>query len=78
MHLSVMANNIDLEKFFDRVNHDILMSLLSKEIKDKAVLRIYQKIGCDCKLITKRAQQQIRPSGNFLGFQVTDCVKTTL
>ena len=32
--------DIDLEKFFDRVNHDILMSLLSRRISDKRVLRL--------------------------------------
>lgn len=30
--------DLDLEKFFDRVNHDILMSLLSARIRDKRVL----------------------------------------
>jgi RNA-directed DNA polymerase len=32
--------DVDLEKFFDRVNHDILMDRLSKRISDKAVLRL--------------------------------------
>ena len=32
--------DIDLEKFFDRVNHDILMSRLAKRIKDKRLLKI--------------------------------------
>jgi RNA-directed DNA polymerase len=32
--------DVDLEKFFDRVNHDILMDRLSKRIEDKAVLRL--------------------------------------
>lgn len=39
---------IDLAKFFDRVNHDFLMNLLSKEIKDKRVLKLihsYLKAG---------------------------------
>ncbi|MCB9080328.1 MAG: group II intron reverse transcriptase/maturase [Lewinellaceae bacterium] len=31
---------IDLEKFFDRVNHDRLMSRLSQDIADKGVLRL--------------------------------------
>jgi RNA-directed DNA polymerase len=31
---------LDLEKFFDRVNHDKLMSLLSTKIKDKATLNL--------------------------------------
>ena len=32
--------DIDLEKFFDRVNHDYLMHLLSKRIDDKRVLSL--------------------------------------
>src|SRR5258708_7104442 len=32
--------DIDLEKFFDRVNHDYLMNLLSERIKDKLVLKL--------------------------------------
>lgn len=32
--------DIDLEKFFDRVNHDTLMGLLSKRVKDKRVLKV--------------------------------------
>jgi RNA-directed DNA polymerase len=32
--------DIDLEKFFDRVNHDILMSRLAKQITDKRLLKI--------------------------------------
>ena len=35
--------DIDLEKFFDRVNHDILMYKLSRSIKDKRVLRLIRK-----------------------------------
>jgi RNA-directed DNA polymerase len=35
--------DIDLEKFFDRVNHDILMDRLSKRIADKAVLRLIRR-----------------------------------
>jgi RNA-directed DNA polymerase len=32
--------DIDLEKFFDRVNHDILMGLVAKRVTDKRVLRL--------------------------------------
>jgi RNA-directed DNA polymerase len=32
--------DIDLEKFFDRVNHDILMARIAREVKDKRVLRL--------------------------------------
>jgi RNA-directed DNA polymerase len=35
--------DIDLEKFFDRVNHDILMSRLARRIKDKRLLRIIRR-----------------------------------
>jgi group II intron reverse transcriptase/maturase len=40
--------DIDLEKFFDRVNHDILMSRVARKIKDKRVLkliRVYLESG---------------------------------
>jgi len=32
--------DLDLEKFFDRVNHDILMSRVARRVKDKRVLRL--------------------------------------
>jgi RNA-directed DNA polymerase len=32
--------DIDLEKFFDRVNHDILMSLVKRKVKDRQVLKL--------------------------------------
>ena len=32
--------DVDLEKFFDRVNHDVLMNRLARRISDKAVLRL--------------------------------------
>jgi RNA-directed DNA polymerase len=32
--------DIDLEKFFDKVNHDILMYFVSKKVKDKTILRL--------------------------------------
>lgn len=32
--------DIDLEKFFDRVNHDILMSLVAKRVQDKRLLKL--------------------------------------
>jgi group II intron reverse transcriptase/maturase len=40
--------DIDMAKFFDRVNHDYLMNLLSERIKDKQVLKLihrYLKAG---------------------------------
>jgi RNA-directed DNA polymerase len=35
--------DIDLEKFFDRVNHDILMARLARRIGDKRLLRIIRR-----------------------------------
>ena len=35
--------DLDLEKFFDRVNHDILMSRVARRIKDKQVLRLIRR-----------------------------------
>ncbi len=40
--------DIDLEKFFDRVSHDILMSRVARKVKDKHVLKLiraYLKAG---------------------------------
>ena len=34
---------LDLEKFFDRVNHDKLMSLLNLKVKDKATLQLIHR-----------------------------------
>ena len=35
--------DVDLEKFFDRVNHDILMDRLAKRMADKRVLRLIRR-----------------------------------
>ena len=35
--------DVDLEKFFDRVNHDILMDRMSKRIADKRMLRLIRR-----------------------------------
>ena len=32
--------DIDLEKFFDRVNHDILMGRVARRVSDKRLLRL--------------------------------------
>jgi RNA-directed DNA polymerase len=38
-----IAVDLDLEKFFDRVNHDILMSRLARKIGDKRVLSLIRR-----------------------------------
>lgn len=35
--------DIDVEKYFDRVNHDVLMSRLAKRVADKRLLRIVRR-----------------------------------
>jgi RNA-directed DNA polymerase len=35
--------DVDLEKFFDRVNHDVLMGRLAKRIEDKRMLRLIRR-----------------------------------
>ena len=35
--------DIDLEKFFDRVNHDMLMARVTRVVKDKRVLRLIRR-----------------------------------
>jgi RNA-directed DNA polymerase len=35
--------DVDLERFFDRVNHDILMERLARRIPDRAVLRLIRR-----------------------------------
>ena len=35
--------DLDLEKFFDRVNHDILMARIARKVKDKQVLQLIRR-----------------------------------
>src|SRR5487761_2617158 len=35
--------DLDLEKFFDRVNHDILMSRIARQVKDERVLKLIRR-----------------------------------
>ena len=47
-HGKKIVVDIDLEKFFDRVNHDILMSKIAQHVEDKrihAIIRKYLAIG---------------------------------
>lgn len=39
----VIVVDVDLEKFFDRVNHDILMARLARRVSDKRLLRIVRR-----------------------------------
>lgn len=35
--------DLDLEKFFDRMNHDVLMARVALKVKDKKVLRLIRR-----------------------------------
>jgi RNA-directed DNA polymerase len=35
--------DIDLEKFFDRVNHDVLMSRIARKVRDKRLLKLVRR-----------------------------------
>jgi RNA-directed DNA polymerase len=39
----VIVVDVDLEKFFDRVNHDILMARLARRVSDKRLLKIIRR-----------------------------------
>lgn len=39
----VIVVDVDLEKFFDRVNHDILMARLARRVADRRLLRIIRR-----------------------------------
>jgi len=39
----VIVVDLDLEKFFDRVNHDMLMARLARRVADKRMLRIIRR-----------------------------------
>ncbi len=41
---TVWALQLDVRKFFDSVDHEILLSLLKKKIKDKKVLKLLERI----------------------------------
>ena len=55
------AVDIDLEKFFDKVNHDILMQRVSRRIRDKGLLRLigrYLRAG-----VMERGSLKATPEG---------------
>lgn len=60
--------DIDLEKFFDRVNHDKLMSTLAKRIMDKRALKIiraYLNAGVMEEEIVKPTEEGTPQGGNL-------------
>jgi len=68
--------DLDLEKFFDRVNHDILRTQVARKIKDKRVLRLirkYLQAGVMEEGIWKASWKGRRKAGPFCHCYRTSC-----
>lgn len=72
--------DMDLEKFFDRVNHDILMSRIARKVEDKRVLRLirrYLQAGMmEGGLVSQRAEGM--PQGGPLSPLLSNILLTDL
>lgn len=72
--------DVDLEKFFDRVNHDILMSRVARQVKDKRVLKLirsYLRTGImEGGVVTARAEGT--PQGGPLSPLLSNILLTDL
>jgi RNA-directed DNA polymerase len=68
--------DIDLEKFFDRVNHDVLMSRLARRIKDKRVLRLirrYLQAGMMSNILLDELDKELERRGHKFCRYADDC-----
>jgi RNA-directed DNA polymerase len=72
--------DIDLEAFFDRVNHDMLMARVARQVKDKRVLKLiraYLEAGvCEGGLVTVRREGT--PQGGPLSPLLSNILLTDL
>jgi RNA-directed DNA polymerase len=72
--------DLDLEKFFDWVNHDILMSRVARQIKDKRILKLiraYLEAGvCEGGLVA--ARKEGTPQGGPLSPLLSNILLTDL
>ena len=72
--------DIDLEAFFDRVNHDMLMARVARQVKDKRVLKLiraYLESGvCESGLVTVRREGT--PQGGPLSPLLSNILLTDL
>ena len=75
--------DVDLEQFFDRVNHDVLMARLARRIGDKRLLRIIRRFvqagimadGGVC-VATKARLRVVRSRPCWPTFCWTTCTKS--
>lgn len=60
--------DMDLAKFFDEVNHDVLMSKIAKNVKDKRILRLIRRYLCSGIMIDGMVSQRDKgtPQGSPL------------
>ena len=61
---------MDLEKFFDTMNHDRIMTCLAKRIKDKALLRLIGRYLR--RTILSRSERKVRRKARTLADSVAD------
>lgn len=67
---------LDLEKFFDRVNHDILMFCVERHVEDKQVLRLirrYLEAGVMSGGVVSHRQEGRRKAARFRRCYRTSC-----
>jgi RNA-directed DNA polymerase len=63
-----MAVDMDLSKFFDRVNHDVLMHRVARKIRDKRILRLigkYLRAGVVIKGRLEKSREGVPQGGPF-------------
>ena len=73
--------DMDVEKFFDRVNHDVLMARVARKIKDKRLLKLIRAfLGAGIMVAPRRGDPARRsvvaasvehPERTFLGYSMT-------
>ena len=64
-----IAVDLDLSKFFDTVNHDVLMHRVARKIRDKRVLRLigkYLRAGVRAVTLQRSARRSRKSSRSFL------------
>lgn len=72
--------DMDLEKFFDRVNHDVLMARVARQVQDKQVLRLIRRF-LEAGMMAggvETARQQGTPQGGPLSPLLSNILLTDL